>query len=281
MNQNEAQELSRYFSRMTPPELQKIVSDFVPEDGHMVIQAGHFLLVSSADRPEAVPGVCQVMQEAGFPNDLCREAGLFPIATLRLGLRLIQTIPACSRALLLLVNDWQFLKGAPEKRERFYANNRQLISAYQEEFCRFGVAESVILPPPSRDRTGVYFSEVDLRNRFKKSARNVRCEMSEAERKEVENQTGLFCGRPNCTGEVAELMKAVAGTAEGPVYFINIYPQSCQAHVNLGTGIAYRIFGLEELHVLNIGLPNMGLSSEEDILRHVHIDILSRDLVEG
>lgn len=264
-------------------KLQTIVSDFVKGRDVCVIQFGHFMLLRTPQAGHILPGVASEMMNYGFPDELCKNIGMFPLLTWSLGLRLLERLPVGKAHALLLVNDWQHLKGVTEQRVKFYSNQKEILPSFVSLCSELGFPIPSILFPPSRESTGCYFSEVELRNRFKKNVESGQYLIAYDNVENVVEQTGVYCGRPNCTAEVAQLVAdaAQAGSKDETVAFVNIYPLSCRDFVRKGTCLAFKLFDLPNVVALNIGLSS-SVANEEELLEFADIQIVdaSCDLEE-
>ncbi len=258
-------------------QLRNLVQKFITPDCACVVHAGHFILLRDRATGKIVPSLQSMMQQFGFPQDLCHDIGVFPLATWRLGLRLVRDTAAKSHSMFVIVNDWQWLKGYVEERKGFYGNCPALPEEYREAMAREGVPESVLFVSRKGSTHGPYFSEVELRSRFRRSARKLKRHITAGDLEYIVEQTGVFCGGANCTAEVAQLMQDItARVGGGAVRFINLYPLTCKGHVNQGTRMGLKLFELTDMRVLNIGFPNLWLENDADLFAHVSVDCIDK-----
>lgn len=255
--------------------LRTIVSDFVRGRDVCVMQFGHFMLLRTPQTGYILPGIASEMLENGFSDELSKSIGMFPLLSWSLGLRLMERLPVKMAYALLLVNDWQQLKGVTEQRENFYSRQKEIPLSFASLCSELNFPIPPILFPPSRDTTGCYFSEVELRNRFKKNVENGQYLAAYDDVESAIAQTGVYCGRPNCTAEVAQLIAdaANAGNDGETVAFVNIYPLSCRDFVRKGTCLAFKLFDLPNVVVLNIGL-SPSVADEEELLKFADIQMI-------
>lgn len=256
-------------------KLRTIVSEFVQGLDVCVMQFGHFMLLRTPQTGQIIPGIAAEMEKNGFSNELCKSIGMFPLLSWSLGLRLLERLPVKTAYALLLVNDWQQLKGVTEQRGNFYSRQKEIPLSFVSLCSELNFPIPPILFPPSREATGCYFSEVELRNRFKKNVENGQYLAAYDDVENAIAQTGVYCGRPNCTAEVAQLVADAthAGSDGEKVAFINIYPLSCRDFVRKGTCLAFKLFDLPNTVVLNIGL-SPSVDDEEELLEFADIQMI-------
>lgn len=246
--------------------IQLIINNYLRKDSALIIHAGHFLLLYDKKSDTIIPGIYPYMQKAGFTEQLCKEMGLFPILTWEIAVKLLNKFNIPDKRLLIIVNDWQYLKHLKDRRYEFYNQYPSLPPEYnilmQDELLQ----NSILLTPPPNVNTGIYYSEIYLRNKFqwsiKKMGKTINFENTSFDLK----KTGVFCGRPNCAAEVAQLIFEVASAyVHLPVCFVNFYPLSCKNFVEEGTALGLNLFNLRNINILNIGIPNFGINSIKDI----------------
>ena len=238
----------------------------------VTIHAGHYALLRNRDR-----GYCDRLSDLddersglGF-EDFCRitwEAACRSIAT---------ATPRVSAQLMVLVNDWQFIspdldvrrereRAISQLREMYYLETPMLPDYHQSVMERYSLSADLIL----RDREDRWlFSESSLRSDLRLLISDVTDERRDSAgvRKHFtakgepiievcDNELGnvrlLYCGNTSCAGEVVALLRNLY--ARGVRCFLNIYPSVCREPVNTGTGLAYRLFGLDGLDVTNIAV---------------------------
>lgn len=255
--------------------LHSLVADFASNCDICVMQFGHFMLLHAPRTGQIIPGIAPEMKAHGFPEELCDSIGMFPIITWSLGIRMLPTLPVRAAYGLILVNDWQYLKGMADLRTQYYSDHQSIPDSFSTVCIERAVEIPRLLFPPSQNVTGCYFSEVELRNRFKKHVAKRHVIINSDEVESVVAATGVYCGRPNCTAEVAQLVAdaASAGNPGKTVAFVNIYPLGCREHVRKGTALAYKLFDLSNIIVLNLGLPS-AISDETELLQHIDIEFV-------
>lgn len=251
--------------------VQQVVDDFLDGDEILVIHAGHFLLLYDKIHDSIIPGIESYMKHAGFDEKLCEEMGKFPVLTWELGVKLLRTSVAPKKNLLIIVNDWQYLQHLKNRRYEFYNHSSKLVDKFRIILENEKLSDRILLKPPAKAGTGLYFSEKYLRKKFQRSVKKLGKHVNFDEYMcEYLEKTGVFCARPNCAAEIAQLVADVAHSYEKKISFVNLYPLTCRHFVEEGTRIALELFGLENIRVLNIGIPNSSIKSIEDISNQMY-----------
>ena len=247
-------------------KIYKIINKFKKKDSALIIHAGHFLLLYDKQSDKIVPGIYSNMKKANYSEQLCEEMGLFPILTWEIAVKILNKFHVTNKRLLVIVNDWQYLKHLKNRRYEFYNLFPKLPDEYSKLLKNAGLKDSVILAPPDKANTGKYYSEIYLRNKFQWSIKKIGKKINLRKPSFKLEETGTFCGRPNCTAEVAQLVADAASAYDhSDVSFVNFYPLTCKNFVEEGTKLAYKLFGLKKLNVLNIGVPNIGIKTVKDV----------------
>jgi hypothetical protein len=193
--------------------------------------------------------------------------------------------------LIVLVNDWQFLRvAASTKREaqrraskmRFsYYNTVSRLPEYHERgLTSFGISSSSIMP---FDNDRVLFSETELRGQLARTLTSVMKDPAQPtaqkltqyftpagqsiiHAKSYEGEYPLvYCGNTNCAGEFMQLLKLLHD--RGTVRFVNLYPLQCRGPVTKGTELAEQVYGLEGMKITNIAIPPDSAKTEAIIDR--------------
>jgi len=247
-------------------KIYSTINDFVKKDSALIIQAGHFLLLYDKHNDKIIPGIYSYMKKAGFSEQLCEELGLFPILTWEIAVNLLDKFSVTNKKLLVAVNDWQYLKHLKNRRYEFYNLYPNLPEEYNIMMEKVGLTDSIILSPPAKTKTGKYYSEIYLRNKFQWSIKKIGKTVNLRKPSLKLEATGAFCGRPNCTAEVAQLVADAALSYDhSDVCFVNFYPLTCKYFFEEGTKLACKLFGLKRIKVLNIGVPNIGIKTLKDV----------------
>lgn len=263
----------------TVEELFKLVQDAAQGAKSVVMQAGHFLLYYDVVEDQLLP--C-ISGELTSPRHelLRREAGEFPLLTWQLGLELLDSLQAASRQLIVLVNDWQYLPKNVDRR-RFYDTFRRLPEGYNNLLDRFE-GRLQLLEPPQNTGTYPFYSEMNLRNQYKKTVDRliaddklppvailerrtdeVVCSLPDA----VGRTREVYCSNKtgDCAAEVAQMLGIAVSQADCDC-FINIYPAVCRDFVELGTELGNDLLRNGLPNVINIGFPTNGVESRGDLL---------------
>lgn len=249
-------------------KLESIINNLVKKDSALIIHAGHFLLLYDKVHDKIIPGIYPYMKQAGFEEQLCEEMGLFPLLTWELAVKLLARIEARKKNLLIIVNDWQYLKEFKERRYEFYKDCPALPREFSKILEDEGLAESLLLTPARNVRTGVYFSEKHMRKKFQRTVKKIGKEINLTEMNCDLEKTGVFCGNPNCAAEIAQVIGEVAGANNAHAHvFVNFYPLSCRAFVEEGSRVATDIFQLKHTIILNIGVSNLGIKTIDDVVK--------------
>lgn len=281
--------ITRHFPKDEPKLLSHIMEALAGADS-VVFQAGHFLLVYEEGTGRIAPCIL------GEPNctdnlQLAENYGRFPLLTWQLALRILDSLPACSKHLMVVVNDWQYLPAGVD-RATFYENQGgRLPVLFQHDFDRR--MESIVQLQPSPLKRGVstapFFGEMNLRNRYQrhvsklinkralpdavvmqKSEHGLACSLRDPSGK-LQN---IYCSGQtgDCTAEISEMLYYASTTAKAP-YFVNLYPLLCRDFIEFGTVRAVELFAAPLRCVINIGFSSAGVSSHDDLFRNCEASI--------
>jgi hypothetical protein len=274
---------TRFYPR-TLDALREIVTEATQSASCVVMQAGHFLLHYDAASKSIVP--CIADELAGPQHAaISREFGQFPIMSWRLGLRLLNRLPATERYVMIVVNDWQYLPEGVDRSE-FYRQYGRLPNCYRDELAAY--LGRIALLEPNRVKTGVstnpFFGEMNLRNRYHrhvgrmikssrlptntavvKSGETIYCNLIDNAGSERE----VYCSDKtgDCSAEIAEMLH-LSYQQRKCNCFINIYPLVCQGFVEYGTSLSETLLGSGIRTVLNIGVPSSHVASEDDLIEN-------------
>jgi hypothetical protein len=247
----------------------------------LVLQAGHFMLYHDIVEDQLVPCVTPLL--TGPRHEILRRSlGNFPVLSWQLALNLLDELPDVQAQALILVNDWQYCPPEAD-RSSFYRRYDQLPPVFRDPLeARAG---RVGLLEPDRDRTAatVFFSELRLRNQYRKRfARMLKDQTLPEGVSILQEEEGVTCslddilGRreaiycsakgANCTMEVAELIRQV-GERTGCTAFLNVFPGVCREYVMAGTELAFRLFPSTITEVINVALPATDIETETDFWR--------------
>jgi hypothetical protein len=199
------------------------------------IQCGHFALNFDETEGRLFPGIYQDVADSEKRTLIQTHPymGSFPFETWSMGVELAAYAKKTGKqvALVLLVNDWQWVpKAKPgeenQLRKNFYAHS-PLPPSYLQELRKHGLSADVIAPFKYSDETSshpYFFSETQLRNRFA-SQYSATCELN--------NQ---------CAQEYVPLVLQLQ--KEGTGLFISFVPKTCLAAVETGTEKCRNDFGV-------------------------------------
>ncbi len=253
----------------------------------VAVQAGHFLLYYDHTEDQLLPCIRQELTGPRFDH-VGETAGEFPLLTWQLGLELMDMLEAEQKSMLSVVNDWQYLPAEADRTD-FYKNHPDLFASYQkllDEHKKIYLLTSKLLD--KKTRTGVWFSEVSLRNQFnriiakklkngelkgekyiiqKDNGNHLTCSLVDA----IGQEQQIYCAgkRGNCTHELAEMNRQVLDLGKFDL-FINFYPLVCKSYVQTGTDWAYELF-LDNQYTINIGMPSTSVYSKKDLLQNCEI----------
>jgi hypothetical protein len=246
------------------------------------MQAGHFLLYYDKETGKIIPCIPEALNDprhAGIRADY----GQFPIITWRLGLRLLDSLVASAKRIMIAVNDWQYLeKGC--NRADFYAQQKKLPGSYEQELVRYSKDISLFQPKPlkSGDSTRPFFGEMNLRNRFQRHVSKlmksgklpssvihhssngmVTCSFPDL----AGIQREVYCSGKSgdCAGEIAEMIHE-ASKHSGVTCFINLYPLVCREFVELGSQLAVELLSSSCKTVLNLGFQSTAVRDEDQLI---------------
>jgi hypothetical protein len=281
--------MSAIESLSSPAALGDLLSsELLRADGTpCVIHAGHFALVCNRD---GAPVDC--LNQSCFPGSDLGFAE-FSRLTWETACRTVAAVRTTSQVkLMVLVNDWQFLKSkesnrsASERakarmREDYYQSVPLLPPFHFQELIRNNLSENAVF----RNQDDCWlFSESALRHQLSTVIREVMADEKRAASAGIRryfNEDGepvieasdedagqvclLYCGNTNCAGEIIMLLENLY--RHGIRYFLNVYPAQCREPVGIGTRLARRLFDLRDLRVTNIAVSGTALGG--DALRAV------------
>ncbi len=269
---------ARHFPRNVN-DLKAVIKDATVGATRIVAQAGHFLLYYDSVEDQVLP--C-ISSELTSPRHelLRREVGEFPHLSWRTALEVLGGLPASEKAVMVVVNDWQYLPEGVD-RNRFYGRYRRLPEQYQDTL----IAQSgglAHLPSPPTFATYPFFGEKLLRNRYHREVKRLmRSGALPADATIESGEDVTVCSLPDvlgrrleiycssttgdCAAEVSMMIRE-ARDLSGCDTFIDFYPIVCKHFVERGTELADRLFGTGVETVLNIGLQARGVQSEADML---------------
>jgi len=274
----------RHFPR-SGAELGDIITEALRQSRTVAVQSGHFRLYDLPSGDKAGACIASEMQDEAL-EQLKEEHAYFPHLTWDLACRVLVDVPQKERYLLVLVNDWQYVRRI-QARAAFFDDHLQLPKSYA--IPPPGVR---LLTPTGPSDFGVerpYFSERSLRNSFHRRLKKMvasgelppgielemnssgaACSLVDAagERKEI------YCSSKSadCAGEVAELIDRTHELVEWDT-FINFFPIVCKQFVELGTEAANGIFATPMRQVINVALPATRVRTEQDLLDEAEITI--------
>lgn len=248
----------------------------------VTMQAGHFMLYYDTVEDQLLGCVPSFLSSPRHAL-LLKTMGGFPVESWKLGLRLLEALPASNKSILVLVNDWQYCPGDVD-RSRFYTHHNQIPSEFSEALADGGRGAVRLLRPPKRlgaRDTGPFFSEQGLRNQYKRQLEDLVEQGILPEGIVIEQEEGsltcsivdllgrkeaIYCSNhgANCTAEVAELLRQAYMLSHCDV-FINLFPAVCREFVISGTELSLRLFSLGIKHVINVALPATDIEQEADL----------------
>lgn len=263
--------LTRYFPK-DYESLRSLVHQAARGAQTVVMQAGHFLLYYDNSSAKILPCIEEALTEPRH-TEIKHDYSRFPVLTWHLGLRLLATISATKKRVMVVVNDWQYLPKMVNRAD-FYSEYRNLPKCYAEELARY--SGHITLFEPKAVSTGVstapFFGEMNLRNRYQRHVSKLIADGKLPPRAilETRNKHG-FCSLPDlagvhrevycsgktgdCTGEIAEMIHE-ASTRDGATCFINLYPLVCREFVELGSQFAVELLGAPCSTILNLGFQS-------------------------
>lgn len=163
----------------TPSDvIEALVSSLLEIDGPIVVMAGHFALVH--DRSGSlVPGIPEEIEDEELRRFVSSHhyMGRFPSKTWNAGVEIVRQlrVVGCDAKLLILVNDWQHVRPAPdgrrnEARDAFFAK-AEIPNSFRRALLEAGLSDSVLLADERDGKRCVFWSESVLRKRYKKRFR--------------------------------------------------------------------------------------------------------------
>lgn len=251
-------------------ELVKIVRKHTDGFDSVAVQAGHFLVYYYNTEGIMLPCVRQELKSPAH-SVKADSIGVFPFMTWRTGLELLKNMDCPKKAILTVVNDWQWLPKHVD-RAGFYQKYPYLFDSYLKELNKYN--DVVLLTQNDlgyKVKTGVWFSEVSLRNQYKRQISKMvkrgalpeNAELFENGHTEscsldtaVDKRQEIYCTgkRPSCTQEIAELVRQICIVGKYEM-FINIYPLVCKQYVQGGTELCISLMNSADINVINIGIP--------------------------
>jgi hypothetical protein len=262
--------------------LRALVQKAGSEADSVVMQTGHFLLFPDEISGELLPCIGDELMRPEHES-IRRDYAQFPSLTWKLGLRLLASLPAPRKYVMIVVNDWQYVPPETD-RGAFYDNHRSLPISYQQELDRY---PSITMLRPSGDpefygATTPFFSESRVRNHYRKAVKRLikrgalpsdasilqqgdvlSCQLLDPSGEKRE----IYCSErsTDCAGETAQFLSEAAG-ATGCKTFINLFPAVCWDFVEYGTKLGHRLFAPGITSYLNIGLPSTEVHEEESMI---------------
>ncbi len=235
----------------------------------IAVQAGHFLLYYDHTEDLILPGVAEELKSARLAM-IREQIGFFPLATWKLGFRILSTMTALEKHVFCVVNDWQYLPDHVDRND-YFVRNPSLFECYKTELDQHAGIKH--LKPSKRPNSiaSDYFSEQTLRNQYERHIKKLRhreretsCSGNEGSDlvQCMQNKTEIWCynKRPNCVHEVAELLFQIEQQISPDVY-IGLYPKSCMHFIAQGTELAKSLFNIH-MSVINVGLPAVNVNSQ-------------------
>jgi hypothetical protein len=264
--------------------LLRLMATMVEPDDSLVVQAGHFLLINDESTGQIYP--CIVGDNrAPEGNAILNHFGHFPLLTWSLALRVLSKVEASSKHLMVVVNDWQYLKGNSDRSSFYKQNQGHLPECFEREYASHKAEISLFKPPPIKNgvSTTPFFGEMNLRNRYQRHLDKM-VRRNELPSRAIirETESGVACDLPDmggelreiycsgktgdCAAEIAEMLHH-ASSVTGAKSFINFYPLVCQDFVELGTSRAVELFKSPLRSVLNVGLVSSGPEIQKNLLQ--------------
>ena len=272
----------------TMEQLIQIVAKYTRKTDAVAVQAGHFLVYYDHTENLLLPCVKEELLSSPRFSYINESVGQFPMLTWEAGVELVNSIPSAKKALLTIVNDWQYLPKDIDRMD-FFRKYPQLFESYKK-YLNFKNGLSFLSPGQlgMKTETGVWFSEVSLRNQFnrkktKKIKKNELHEKYIIERKNnqlscslmdtVGKKQQVYCAgkRGNCTHELAELNRQVLQMGNFDL-LINFFPLVCKNYVQTGTDWAYELF-LDQNITINIGMVSTFVSKKNDLFENCEVTI--------
>ena len=262
-------------------DLESLVASRCANAMSVTVQAGHFLVYYDRTEDQLLP--CVGSELLGPRHDVIRkEVGHFPELTWNIGVKLLNSLPAVKKHIMVLVNDWQYLPDGVD-RVRFYESHHRIPASYADVLETDGGSIKLLTPQGlgKAPLAGDFFSEQSLRNQYGKHVKQLiaqgklpanvaletngdalSCSLVDA----VGNKQEIYCtGKgQNCTHEVAELLYVVTSLTQCDV-FINLFPIVCKQYVEAGTELGFALFATPIRIVINIGMTATGSSSTEQL----------------
>lgn len=272
-------------------DLMRTIVRFVDRASSVAIQAGHFLVYYDHTEDIVLPCVRQELKSSRHAV-IADKVGVFPFLTWQLGLEFLKEISASSKSILTVVNDWQYLPEGID-RARFYKQYETLFDSYADVLAKHSEVNLLT----QRDlgfkvKTGVWFSEVSLRNQYKRyiskliktnslpstveiadNEDTITCSLVDA----VGRRQEIYCTAksPSCAQEIAELVRQICCVGQYDM-FVNIFPLVCKEYVHEGTDLAFYISDLGRATIINIGTPSSEIQNRLTLFSNCEISIHRR-----
>lgn len=248
----------------------------------VVMQAGHFLLYYDKERGNILPCLEEALTEPSHAQ-IRMDYSRFPKLTWQLGLRLLASLSAPKKYVMIVVNDWQYLPSTANRAD-FYSQNKSLPTSYSEELSRY--VGRIALFEPRKVTAGVstapFFGEMNLRNRYQRHVSKLITAGKLPQKAVLESRNnGVFCSLPDlagvqrevycsgktgdCTGEIAEMLHEASARANATC-FVNLYPLVCREFVELGSQFAVELLGATCTTVLNLGFQSTAVDDSIQLI---------------
>ncbi len=202
------------------------------------IQAGHFAVITNKEKTEVFPAVWEDLIDELQSTVLSHPyMGIFPGETWKACAQIITELPSAQVA--LLVNDWQFLRQTEQEenpyRKLFYESQKTIPPSFMKEIEKTGKYISEVLVSPgrygSRSNT-LFFSEVRLRNHFKRKLNN-KCSLQHG-----------------CAQEYLPFLLYLHEL--GFESIINLIPTTCMGPILESTAVAQNEYGMESVEMISV-----------------------------
>ena len=272
--------LTRHFPK-DYKSLQQLVHQAARETDTIVMQAGHFLLYYDQPTGKIIPCIPEALNDprhAGIRDDYAQ----FPLLTWCLGLRLLASISASSKRIMVAVNDWQHVPKTANRAD-FYSAHAQLPASYAEELTQYSDSITLFEPKRSKPNTGTapFFGEMNLRNRYQRHVSKLVAADTLPRRAILDFEYGTKCSFPDwagvpkevycsdktgdCAGEIAEMIYDASSRA-GATCVINLYPLVCREFVEFGSQLAVDLLGSTCKTVLNLGFQSTSVRDSNHLI---------------
>jgi hypothetical protein len=237
----------------------------------VAVHAGHYILTYLATY------LAEQIEARGALD----EFAAFTRYSWQLGCRLVASASRRGQTskLLVLVNDWQFVKPpaglrraaereAAALRSQYFSHTRTLPEYHLRILREAGLTGDDVLKGTEEQWL---FSESELRTALVRSVARLFEEEKATERGLTKHYQPsgdpivsvcadlgaemdlIFCGSTNCAGEIIELLRVLRERNVG--LLVNLYPRPCFGQVSTGTMLAGQIYGLEGMRIVNVAIP--------------------------